>query len=301
MEREREEMEIDLLEIFFVLKKRFLVILLTAVVFAAAAGAYSFYVASPVYESTSKLYITSQSTSITSLADIQVGSSLALDYLELMKSRPVVEEVIDNLDLKMEYEDLLNCLSVTNPTDTRILTISIQGTNPTQVTQIANEFSEVARKQIPEVMKTDEPSVVEVATIPDNPIKPDKTKNTAMGFLLGAILAALVITAAHLLNDRIKTSDDVEKYLGLNTLAAIPLTNDKKSSRKSRRKNGSSKSTGKDGSRNGSSKSTGKGGSKNESKAGSKGDIKAGAGTGSKDKNAAHSSTGREGGGDNGK
>ena len=119
MERERDEIEIDLREIFLVLKKRFLVILLTAVIFAAAAGAYSFYVAEPVYEATSKLYITSQSTSITSLADIQVGSSLALDYLELMKSRPVVEEVIDDLGLKMKYEDLLKMMSVTNPADTR--------------------------------------------------------------------------------------------------------------------------------------------------------------------------------------
>ncbi len=241
MEREREEIEIDLREIFLVLKKRFLVILLTAVIFAGVAGVYSFYMAEPVYEATSKLYITSQSTSITSLADIQVGSSLALDYLELIKSRPVVEEVIDNLDLKMEYEDMLNMMSVTNPSDTRILTISVQGTDATGITKIANEFSEVAIRQIPKVMKVDEPSVVEVATLPDHPIKPDKKKNTAVAFLLGAFLAAIVIVATYMLNDKLRTSDDIEHYLGLNTLASIPAANGKKSGRRSRRKKGGKK------------------------------------------------------------
>lgn len=241
MERERDEIEIDLREIFLVLKKRFLVILLTAVIFAATAGAYSFYVAEPVYEATSKLYITSQSTSITSLADIQVGSSLALDYLELMKSRPVVEEVIDDLGLKMKYEDLLKMMSVTNPADTRFLTISIQGTDASEITQIANEFSEVAIKQIPKIMKTDEPSVVEVATLPDHPIKPDKTKNTAIAFLLGAFVSALIVIAMYMLNDKLRNSDDIERYLGLNTLAAIPAANGKKASGRTRRKKGGKK------------------------------------------------------------
>lgn len=228
MNRERDEMEIDLLEIFYILKKRVLVILLTAVIFAAASGIYSFFIADPVYESTSRLYILTQSTSITSLADIQMGSSLAQDYLELIKSRPVVEDVIDNLNLDLEYEQMVGKVTVTNPADTRILNISVQDTDAATATRAANEFSKVAKKQISNIMKTDEPSVVEVATTPDAPIKPEKAKNVLIGFLLGAILSAIVIIAMYLLNDSIKSQDDIERYLGINMLAAVPMDGKKK-------------------------------------------------------------------------
>lgn len=228
MNQQREEIEIDLRDIFYVLKKRFLIILLTAMVFAAGAGVYSFFIANPVYESTSKLYILTQSTSITSLADIQAGSSLALDYVEMIQSRAVVEEVIDNLDMDMEYEEMLGMLTVTNPADTRILNISIQNTDAALTTEVANEFSNVAKKQISKVMDTDEPSVFETAHLPDEPIKPEKTKNVAIAFLLGAFLSALVVIVLYILNDSIKDRDDIERYLELNTLAEIPMESGKK-------------------------------------------------------------------------
>lgn len=223
MNHERDEIEIDLGEIFHVLKKRFLIILLTAVIFAAGSGIYSFLIADPVYESTSRLYILTQSTSITSLADIQMGSSLAADYLELIKSRPVVEEVIRNLDIDMEYEEMAEKLSVINPTDTRILNISVQDTDAALTTKAANEFAKVAKKQISDIMKTDEPSMWEVAIYPDEPIKPEKAKIIIIAFLLGAILSALVVVVMYVLNDKIKNAEDIERYLGLNTLAQVPL------------------------------------------------------------------------------
>lgn len=234
MNHQQEEIEIDLREIFCVLKKRFLVILLTAMIFAAGSGVYNFLIANPVYESTSQLYILTQSTSITSLADIQMGSSLALDYVEMIKSRPVVEQVIDNLGLDLEYDEMLEKLTVTNTADTRILKISIQDTDASMTTRTANEFSKVAKKQISKIMKTDEPSVVEVAHLPEEPIKPEKNRNVAIGFLLGAFLSALVVIVMYILNDSIKNQEEIERYLGLNTLAAIPLESGKKKEKRSK-------------------------------------------------------------------
>lgn len=241
MNHERDEIEIDLREIFHVLRKRFLIILLTALIFAAGSGVYSFFIADPVYEATSRLYILTQSTSITSLADIQVGSSLANDYLELIQSRPVVEEVIETLDLDVEYEDLLGKLTVVNPADTRILNISVQDTDAAVATKAANEFSRVAKKQISDIMKTDEPTVVEVAHRPDSPIKPEKMKNIVVAFLLGVIISALIVIVTYVLNDKIKGAEDIEKYLGLNTLAQVPLegkSKHKEKHHKSKKKGG---------------------------------------------------------------
>lgn len=238
MNHDRDEIEIDLREIFQVLKKRVLIILLTAIIFAAGSGIYSFFIAEPVYQSTSRLYILTQSTSITSLADIQMGSSLAQDYLELIKSRPVVEEVIRNLNLDVEYEEMLEKMTLTNPPDTRILNISIQDTDAAMTTKVANEFSKVAKKQISDIMKTDEPTVVEVANYPSDPIKPEKAKNILLGFLLGIFISAGTVIVMYVLNDSIKNADDIEQYLGLNTLASIPFEGSKKEARRKLKKGG---------------------------------------------------------------
>lgn len=233
MNNQRDEIEIDLRELFYVLKKKVLVILLTAVVFAGAAGAYSFFLAKPVYEATSKLYILTQSTSITSLADIQMGSSLALDYVELIKSRPVVNKVKRNLNIDIENEEILDeMLTIENPVDTRILNINIQGDDRTQVMEMANEFAMVAKRQISEIMQTDEPTVAEVAVVPDDPIKPEKTRNIMLGFLLGAFLTAFITIVLHIMNDNIRTEEDVERYLELNMLAAIPYESGAKHGKK---------------------------------------------------------------------
>ena len=223
MENERDEVVIDLRELFYVLKDKLLVIIITGLIFALGSGLVSQFVLTPEYKATSKLYIITQSTSITSLADIQMGSTLASDYLELIKSRPVVEDVIDNLSLKIKYEKMLQKMSIENPADTRILNISIQDEDPLVAKDIANEFAEVSKKRISLIMKTDEPNIVEDAIVSKKPVSPDKKKNVAIATLLGLMLAAGIVVVRYLMDDTIKSTDDVEKYLGLNTLAMIPI------------------------------------------------------------------------------
>ena len=218
-----EVMEIDLLEILHVLRQKILIILLAAVVGAGLLGAYSFFVAKPVYQSTAKIYILSQSTSLTSFADIQISSSLALDYEEMVTSRPVIQQVKKNLGLDYDYEEIAeNMVSISNPTDTRILEISCKSNDPKEAADMANELTMVSKRQIADIMDTDEPTVFEKAIVMDDPIKPEKTKNMLIGFLLGAILAIAVVIIRSMLNDSIKTEDDVKRYLDINVLASIP-------------------------------------------------------------------------------
>jgi len=224
MNRDREEIEIDLREVASVIRKRLLSIILIAVIGAVVAAVMCFFVIKPQYTSTSKLYILTQSTSITSLADIQAGTSLASDYLELIKSRPVVETVIKDLNLNDSYKQMLNRMTVTNPQDTRILNISIDDPDAAVAKEIANEFAVVAQKQISEIMKTDEPTIVENAVISENPSKPDKKRDIAIGFLIGLLGAMLFFIIRYITNDNIRSSEDIEKYIELNTLAAFSLS-----------------------------------------------------------------------------
>jgi len=239
MKYEHDEMEIDLRELYYVLRKKIIAILLTGLIFAGAAGVYSYFVAEPIYQSTSRLYITTQSTSLTSLADLQIGTVLTYDYVELIQSRTLVEEVIVNLGLEDEetYGSIKGRLTVTNPEDTRILNISIQGPDAKENKALANEFAKVAQYKISEVMKTDEPSLWETAVSKGAPIKPQKTKNIALGLIIGIFLASLVVVISHLMDDAIKTNEDAERYLGLNVLGTIPFEGSKRDKRDRRKAN----------------------------------------------------------------
>ena len=217
-----EVMEIDLLEILHVLRQKIMIIILAAVVGAGLFGAYSFFVAKPVYESTAKIYILSQSTSLTSFADIQISSSLAKDYEEMVTSRPVLKQVKQNLGLDYKYEELVEMVSINNPTDTRILQLSCQSNDPQEASDMANELAVVSKRQIADIMDTDEPTIFEKAIVEKDPVKPEKAKNILIGFLLGAILAAAVVIIRNMLNDSIKTEEDIKRYLDINVLAAIP-------------------------------------------------------------------------------
>lgn len=222
MYRENDEIEIDLIELFYALKKKIVVLILAALVGAGIFGIYSFAIAKPVYESTSKIYILTQSTSLASFADIQISSSLAKDYEEMIFSRPVVLQVKQNLGLDYEYEEIKEMLTVVNPADTRVLNISCRSEDMNEARDMANEFATVSKRQISDIMDTDEPTFFEKAVVNEDAVKPEKAKNIIIGFLLGLIIAAAVVIIRYMLNDSIKSEDDIERYLGLNTLAAIP-------------------------------------------------------------------------------
>jgi len=234
----QDEIEIDLLEIFYLLRRKAWILILSAVIFALGTGLFTNYLVQPLYSSTAKLYILTSSTSITSLADIQVGSSLTKDYVQLVQSRPVVEQVIENLNLNRTYEELLGQMKFSNPSDTRILVITAEDPSPQLAKDIVDQFVEVSKVSLASIMKTEEPSIVEYGYVYDKPVSPNLPKNVVIGAALGMFLAAAIILVIYMLDDTVKSADDIEKYLGLNTLTAIPLREGEKKSRKKVKKPG---------------------------------------------------------------
>lgn len=161
--RENEEVEIDLRELFFLFWKRKWILAISAVVLAVVAGLWSYYMITPMYASTAKLYIFTKSSAAVSLSDIQLSSNLTSDYMELIRSRPVVETVIQNLNLDKGYGEVLSEISIKNPTDTCILSITVTNSDPHLAQLIANEFAEVSRNQIAQIMEISKPNIVESA------------------------------------------------------------------------------------------------------------------------------------------
>ena len=221
--KSQDEMEIDLLEIFGVLMSRLWLIVLTGVLFAGAAGVFCKFVVTPIYTSTTQLCILSNTTSIASLSDLAIGTQLTQDYIVVTKSRPVVEQVIDNLELDMTYEELLAVTTVENPEDTRILSISVTNPDPTLAKQIVDQYAQVSRKRIAKLMDIKEPGLIEEGHVAERKTSPTTTRNAMVAGILGIILACAVVIIRHMLDDTIKSSEDVERYLGLNTLGILPI------------------------------------------------------------------------------
>lgn len=222
MNQKNDVIEIDLREIIGLLLNRIWIILLCAIAGGLITGLVSIYLITPKYTSTSKIYILTSSNSVVSIADLQMGSSLANDYEELIKSRPVVESVVEKLDLDITYGEMLECISVTNKENTRIVQITATYTDPVVAMQIANEFATVSREQISAIMKVEKPTKVEEAVVSKKQSSPNNQKNILIGVLIGLIASAGVIILRYQLDDTLTSSEDVERYLGLNTLAAIP-------------------------------------------------------------------------------
>lgn len=238
------EAEIDLLELFYRLLENWTLILVLALVGAIIMGVYSFYFATPMYEATAKLYVVNSKDSAVNLSDLQIGAYLTKDYQEVFRTWEVHERVIQNLGLDYTYDQMKKIISISNPSDTRILYITATTSDPQHSTDIANEYAAVARQYISDMMSTEEPNIMSVALRPTKPVSPNKTKNVLIGFLLGAFLMAGIITVRFILDDKIKTVDDITKYVDLPTLAIVPAVSgsareDKPAKRhKSKRKDG---------------------------------------------------------------
>lgn len=220
--RGREE-EIDLIELFQVFLRKLWLIVICLIVGAVIAGAYTMLLVTPQYSATSTIYILSKSTSITSVTDLQLSTQLTADYQMLATSRTVINDVIEESGMDLSYNDLVGRVSVQNPSETHMLTLTVTDPDPAVAAKLANVYAEVMTEQVADIMNTDKPSVAEQAVEPTAPTSPNLMKNIAMGGLLGAVLVCALILIRYMMNDTIQTEEDVNKYLGLHTLAAMPL------------------------------------------------------------------------------
>lgn len=224
-----DEIEIDLREVFLILLGKLWLIILVGIFTAAIAFGFSQFVMEPVYESTTQIYILNkQENNTVTYSDVQLGTQLTKDYAELIESRYVLEAVIEELQLtaidpEMDYEAMLKKITVTTPTDTRILAITVSDTDPVLAMDIANSIREAAAVHIKNVMDIEAVNVVDTANLPTEKASPSVFKWTVIGGFIGMFLVMAIVLVWYLLDDTIKTSDDVEKYLGLSTLALIPL------------------------------------------------------------------------------
>jgi len=227
MENKTFEEEIDLVWIFYTLFRKLWLIIAVAVVFAFGMAGYTYFKIEPTYTSSSTMLVLTKETTLTSLADLQLGSQLTKDYTILITSRPVLDEVIENLDLNMNYKQLRSKIAIENPEDTRILSIAVTMNDAEQAKAVVDELATVSSAFIGDKMEVTPPKIIEEGEVSGTKTGPNITKNTMIGFLAGAFLVCVVVIILELMNDSVQTEEDVEKYLEIPTLAIVPSKADK--------------------------------------------------------------------------
>lgn len=223
-----EEAAINLSELFYRMVDKLWVIILCALVGAGLMGVYSYAYSTPVYEATSKVYVLSSSDSVINLSDLQLGTVLAADYMEIFKIWEVNQEVVDNLQLPYSRDQVASMVRVTQPTDTRILYINVTSQNPAESAMIANEYAEVFREYVAKTMNADRPEIMSRALTPERPINSSSVNNVLRGFLVGLLLGVAIVAIRFLMDDKLKTAEEINRVTGLTTLAAIPRDDGKK-------------------------------------------------------------------------
>lgn len=218
-----DDTEIDLVELFYVFLNRIWLLVICMAIGGAAAFAWTACFIKPVYKTSAEIYVVSASNnSVVNLADLQLGSAVKTDYMELMISRPVLEKVIESLNLNKTVNEIRSMVSITNKADTRILQIAATSTDPQLATDVANELATQSILLLPEIMENEPPNLVSTALFPTAPAGPSIVKNTLLGAILGFVLCGAVLVVIFLSDRSFKGADDMQKYFGMMPLAVVP-------------------------------------------------------------------------------
>lgn len=215
--------EIDVLYLLRKLWSRKFFIIFIALVVGTVALLGSVFFLKPKYTSTTRIYVVSRSSdsSLTN-QDLQAGSYLVNDYKEVITSNEVLSSVISQENLSLSTSELSNMISVNIPTDTRVISISVEDTDAQEASDIANTIREVAAEKIKSVTKVDDVTTLEAAEVASKPSSPNLKRNAALGALVGGFLAIVGILVAEVLDDRVRRPEDIEETLGMTLLGVVP-------------------------------------------------------------------------------
>ena len=226
--KENKEIAIDVVQLFKILWKKKIAIILTAIVAAVLAFGVSSFVLTPEYSSTTRIYVVnrnqSENAGLTN-QDLQAGSYLVKDYKEIILSQDVLEKVISNLKLEQTGKGLSKKIQVTVPVDTRIVSIAVKDDQPEEASRIANALREVAAEKIIKVTRVSDVTTLEEARPALTPSSPNIRRNTMLAFLAGGAVMVILILLLELLDDRVKRPEDVEEVMQVALLGMVPDLN----------------------------------------------------------------------------
>jgi len=229
--------ELDVRQVFLILRRRLWLIVLLTVVFGVGTFAISKYMITPQYSATASMYVYNEtnpgSTSITS-TDLTTSQKLVQTYIVILSSDSVLDKVVSQLDYKYTTEQIRKMLTASSINDTEAFSISITNTDPEAAQRIVNTIAEIAPDEIIRVVKAGSVEIIDKATLPTRPSSPNVLRNTAVGALIGMALAVTIAILSDMFDTVIHTEDDLTENFTIPVLGIIPTmdgTEDEKGGR----------------------------------------------------------------------
>lgn len=229
MSQDKETTNFDLTDIWAILRAHILPIILAAALCVSALYVYARFFRTPKYKSTATLYILKQdngSDYAYTQSDFTLALNVVNDCIYMIKSHEVLDDTIDELGLNMSYADLYKIVKTNNPDGTRILEVSVEADTPDEAKRIADSVCKIGAEKISKTMSMDQVNIYNWGT---RDTKPSNAIGLSKYFFLGAGVAVfvfLIYFIAFLFDDKVRTEDDVQRYLNLTVLGIIPNAED---------------------------------------------------------------------------
>lgn len=219
----KSSFDINFSVLFDNLARRLWLIILTAVVAAGLAYGYVSFLVRPMYSSTATIYI-GNNTDAPNYSDLNVSETLAKDFEVIIKKRTVLDEVISSLGLNMDVSALRSCISVNNISNTRILDITASTEDPALSKKIVDKVCDISSERIVDIVNVNYVKIMDTGSLPSSPSNINLIQSMALAGIAGALICIFIITVKTLMDDRIKSPEDIEYYLGISVLATTPFT-----------------------------------------------------------------------------
>lgn len=219
------EETINIKDLLNVIKKRMTLIVLCVAIAAMVAGAISFFVLTPIFQSSTQLLVNQKKTAgeMYQYNEVQTNVQLINTYNEIIKSPVILDKVIKELDLKQSMAQLNEKITVAAKQNSQVFTVTVEDENPKLAKDIANTIAMVFQKEIGNIMSVDNVSILAKAELPDNPspIKPNPKLNIAIAVVVGLMLGVGLAFLIEFMDNTIKTEKDIEDLLGISVLGVI--------------------------------------------------------------------------------
>lgn len=217
---------IDLKEIIEILKKNLKLIIGLAITFALIAGLVSFFLIKPTYQSESQVIVNQKGKNAdvyNNPGEVQTNLQLINTYSQMINSKVIRKQVVDQLNLDVSEKSLQPMISVTSEAESQLMKINVTGPDKKETAKIANALADIAQKEVKRVMGVDNLSVFSKADVDEatDPIKPKPLMNIVVAGLLGLILGTAIAFLRSMLDTRLNTEEKIDKYIGLPTLGKI--------------------------------------------------------------------------------
>ncbi|MBN8210253.1 capsular biosynthesis protein [Bacillus sp. NTK071] len=225
------EETISLKEIFEVLKKRLILILLITLLATATSGVVSYFFLTPIYETSTQILVNQNKSSENTIDQNQINTDVALinTYSVLIKSPKILDEVKNELDLELSTGAIESKITVSNAQNSQVVLISVKDPDPELAVDIANTTTSVFEKQVKALYNTDNVSILSKAGFEGtpSPVNPNPVLNMAIALVVGLMVGVGLAFLLEYLDNTIKNEEDIENVLGLPVLGTIAVIEDK--------------------------------------------------------------------------